>query len=67
MRNNKHFAMCDSPIQPKLNQQALMTSVERFIAKGGNVTQVPTGVSGYEPLSVVKKNKGKQHFEPGAL
>lgn len=67
MRNNKHFAMCDSPMEPKINQRELRAKIDDFLAKGGRIQLVPTGVSNYEPLSVVRKNKGAVDFEPGDM
>jgi hypothetical protein len=67
MRNNKHFAMCDSPIEPKINQDDLRAKIDDFLAKGGKIRLVPTGISNYEPLSVLRKNKGADDFEPGEM
>jgi len=58
MRDNRYFALCDHPAEPPISLQELDQKVKDFLARGGKVQQIPTGVSTFEPLSVLRKNKG---------
>jgi hypothetical protein len=60
MRSNKSYiALCDSPAEPKLEQEALERQVKEYLAKGGEVKQIPTGMSAYRPLSTIRTEKKK--------
>ena len=68
MRDNRVYtSMCKSPAEPAISQAEIYAHIAAFLARGGNVQQIPTGVCSYEPLSVVQKNKGKAEFEPGKM
>lgn len=68
MRDNRVYtSMCESPAEPAISQAEIYAHIAAFLARGGKVQQIPTGVCSYEPLSVVQKNKGKAEFEQGKM
>lgn len=68
MRDNRVYtSMCESPAEPSISRSEIEEQVAAFLARGGKVQQIQAGVCSYEPLSVVRKNKGKAEFEPGEM
>lgn len=66
MRDNRVYTgMCESPAEPSISQAEIDAHVAAFLARGGKVQQIPTGACSYEPLSVVRKNKGLAQMPGG--
>ena len=61
MKSNKSYiALCDSPAEPKLEQEELDRQIKAFLAKGGEVKQIPTGFSAYQTLSTIRAERKKK-------
>ena len=68
MRSNTYYYnLSRAPDKQNPEREKLEAQIKAYLASGGKVQQIPTGVSNYEPLSVVKKNKGLVDFEPGEM
>jgi len=50
-----------------IEREKLEQQVNDYLASGGKIAKIPAGASNYEPISVVKKNKGQANFEPNKM
>jgi len=57
--NKSYVALCDSPKEPEISREELDAQIKAYLAKGGKITQVSQGASGYKSINLYAEQRKK--------
>ena len=57
MKNNKLYP--DYPIKPQKTREELDAEIRAYLAQGGKINPVPSGVTAVQPITIIRVQKGE--------